>query len=57
MMGEASQEQHELLGFPLVLAAFDDPYALFVLTEGGFNPCPPIIGIRDRKRGEVRQGG
>src|SRR4029450_8259208 len=44
VMGEAGQEQHELLGFPGVLAAFDEAQALLVWAKRGLAQGAAIVG-------------
>jgi hypothetical protein len=45
MMGQAGQQQDDLLGFPLALAAGHQAQGLLVLAACRFNHGAPIIGI------------
>ena len=57
MMGQTRQQQHHLLGFPFLLAAFPHSQALLVLATGGLDHRPAIILICDLRRRQVAPRG
>ena len=56
-MGQARQQQHHLLGFPLALPAGDQPSGLFILAERRLDHGTAVVGIGQGGRLQGGHGG
>ena len=56
-MRQTGEEQDDLLRFPRVLPAFDEPQRLFILAKGRFNHGAAVVRIRHRRGLQVGHRG